>query len=78
MNTKENIYQLDDIGFIGTQEPVSKEEQERADTATRAFIQQQKQKRTPEEKEYYTAFGVLLQAVDRFRQAKRRVVALLT
>ncbi|MDR3251853.1 MAG: hypothetical protein LBT42_09350 [Tannerella sp.] len=73
MNTKEKIYQLDDIGFIGIQEPVSKEEQECADAATRAFIQQQKEMRTPEEKEYYTAFGALLQAMDRFRQAKRRV-----
>ena len=36
------FYQLDDIGYIGTQDVFSKEESERADVAVRSYIRSQK------------------------------------
>jgi hypothetical protein len=75
MITKEQIDRLDDIGFVGMQDAISEEARARADAITHAYIQQQKTKRTPEEREYYSAFGMLLQALDRFKQAKRQVAA---
>ena len=67
-----NFYQLDDIGYIGTQDVLLKEESERADAAVHSYIQSQKAAETLEEREYYSAFGTLLQALDKFKAAKNR------
>jgi hypothetical protein len=68
---RQRMIELDEIGFIGSQEPVPVEEKKRLDEMTSAYFREKKAQRTEEEQRQIDIFTAQIRAGEAALEAKR-------